>query len=71
LELSFGVTALGTAPVIMVGNGGTGAIAILAPYLFVGSNVAVGIVVLATLRLMMQGRRLAQAPSTTQEPRAT
>ncbi|HKE42831.1 MAG TPA: hypothetical protein VKG21_23635 [Casimicrobiaceae bacterium] len=55
----------------MVGNGGTGAIAILAPYLFVGSNVAVGIVVLATLRLMMQGRRLAQAPSTTQEPRAT
>jgi tellurite resistance protein len=55
----------------MVGNGGTGAIAILAPYLFVGSNVAVAIGVLATLHLMMQGRRLPQVPLTAREPGAT
>jgi hypothetical protein len=36
----------------MVGHGDTGAIAQLAPILFVGANIAVGLIALATLRLI-------------------
>jgi tellurite resistance protein len=38
----------------MVGHGDTGAIAHLAPVLFVGANIAVGLIALATLRLIVQ-----------------
>jgi tellurite resistance protein len=63
---TFGITALGTAPIRMVGHGDTGAIAHLAPYLFAGANIAVGLIALATLRLIAQRRLLPQAaPATT------
>jgi tellurite resistance protein len=59
---TFGATALATAPIRMVGHGDTGAIAQLAPVLFVGANIAVGLIALATLRLIVQGRLLPPAP---------
>jgi len=58
---TFGVTALATAPLRMVAHGDTGAMATLAPYLFVGANVVVGLIAIGTLRLIMQGRLLPQA----------
>ena len=56
---TFGVTALATAPIRMLGHGDTGAIAVLAPYLFTGANIAVG------LRLIVQRRLLPQAAPAT------
>jgi tellurite resistance protein len=53
---TFGVTALATAPLRMVGHGDTGAIAHLAPYLFVGANIVVGIIAVGSLRLIVQRR---------------
>ncbi len=58
---TFGITALATAPIRMVGHGDTGAIAHLAPILFVGANIAVGLIALATLRLIIQRRLLPPA----------
>jgi tellurite resistance protein len=58
---TFGATALATAPIRMVGRGDTGAIADLAPILFVGANVAVGLIALGTLWLMLQRRLLPPA----------
>lgn len=55
---TFGITALGGAPLRMILHGDTGAIAQLAPYLFVGANIGVGLIALATLRLIVQGRLL-------------
>ncbi|CAN5363689.1 dicarboxylate transporter/tellurite-resistance protein TehA [soil metagenome] len=55
---TFGITALGGAPLRMMLHGDTGAMAKLAPYLFVGANIAVGLIALATLRLMFQRRLL-------------
>jgi tellurite resistance protein len=43
---TFGVTALATAPLRMVGHGDTGAIARLAPYIFIGANISVGFIAL-------------------------
>jgi tellurite resistance protein len=57
---TFGATALATAPLHMVGSGDHGPIALLAPYLFVGANIVVGIIALATLRLLVRGRLLPQ-----------
>jgi hypothetical protein len=37
-------TALATAPIRMLGHGDSGAIAVLAPYLFAGANIAVGLI---------------------------
>jgi tellurite resistance protein len=65
---TFGATALAIAPIRMVGHGDTGAIAHLAPYLFAGANIAVGLIALGTLRLIAQRRLLQQpAPATTQQ----
>jgi tellurite resistance protein len=58
---TFGITALATAPISLVAHGDTGAIALLAPYLFAAANIAVGLIVLGTLRLMAQGRLLPPA----------
>ena len=58
---TFGATALATAPLRMVAHGDVGAIAVLAPLLFVGANVAVALVALGTLRLIAQRRLLPQA----------
>ena len=55
---TFGITALATAPLRMVGGGDTGAIAFLAPYLFIGANIAIGLISLGTLRLIAQRRLL-------------
>jgi tellurite resistance protein len=60
---SFGITSLATAPLRMVEGGDHGAIAILAPWLFAGANLAVGLIALATLRLMAQGRLLPKPPA--------
>jgi hypothetical protein len=45
----------------MVGHGDAGAIAQLAPILFVGANIAVGLITLATLRLIIRRRLLPPA----------
>jgi tellurite resistance protein len=58
---TFGTTAIAIAPIRMVGHGDTGAMAELAPYLFIGANVAVGLIALGTLRMIVQGRLLPQA----------
>jgi len=62
---TFGVTTLATAPIRMIAHGETGAIAHLAPYLFVGANIAVGLIALGTLRLIAQRRLLPQAAPAT------
>lgn len=53
---TFGLTALATAPLRMIGRGETGAVAVLAPCLFVIANVAIAWIALLTLRLLVQGR---------------
>jgi tellurite resistance protein len=72
---TFGATALATPPIRMVGHGDTGAIAHLAPVLFVGANIAVGLIALATLRLIVQRRLLPPAapaaPVASKQPVAT
>jgi tellurite resistance protein len=55
---TFGATALAIAPIRMAAHGDTGAIALLAPYLFAAANIVVGLIALGTLRLMLQGRLL-------------
>jgi tellurite resistance protein len=59
---TFGATSLAAAPLVMVERGTTGAVASIAPYLFVAANVVVGLIAVATVRLMFQGRLL-PAPS--------
>jgi tellurite resistance protein len=49
---TFGVTALGTAPLPMVEHGERGAIARLAPYLFIAANVTVGLIAVGSLWLV-------------------
>jgi tellurite resistance protein len=48
---TFGATALATAPLRMVEHGEAGAVATLAPYLFVAANVTVGLIAFGTARL--------------------
>lgn len=55
---TFGATALAAAPMLLAERGATGAIALLAPYLFAAANVVVLLVAAATLRLMLKGRLL-------------
>jgi tellurite resistance protein len=43
----------------------TGAIAQLAPYLFVGANISVGLIAVGTLRLIVLRRLLSQAAPAT------
>jgi tellurite resistance protein len=58
---TFGLTALATASLRMTGRGDTGAIDFLAPYLFGIVNIIIGLIVVATLRLIAQRRLLPQA----------
>jgi tellurite resistance protein len=62
-SFTFGATALSTGSLSMVGHGDTGAIAHLAPYLFVATNIVVALVALGTLRLIVQRRLLPQTVS--------
>lgn len=55
---TFGVTALAAAPLRLIERGDTGPIAALAPYLFLGANVIVLVMIVATLRLLLQGKLL-------------
>jgi tellurite resistance protein len=58
---TFGATALAAVPLDMMERGTTGAVAAIAPYLFVAANVVVGLIALATLRLVVKGRLLPKA----------
>jgi tellurite resistance protein len=60
---TFGATALATAPLAMVERGATGAVAAIAPYLFVAANIVVGLVAIGTVKLIFQGRMLPKAAS--------
>jgi tellurite resistance protein len=55
---TFGATALATVPLRMMERGATGAVASIAPYLFVAANIVVALIALATVRLMFKGRLL-------------
>jgi tellurite resistance protein len=60
---TFGATALATAPLRIIEQGEAGAIALLAPYLFAGANLTVGVVALGTVMLFAQSlRRLPALP---------
>jgi tellurite resistance protein len=56
--LTFGATTLAAVPLDMMERGTTGAVASIAPYLFVAANIVVALIAFATLRLMLQGRLL-------------
>jgi tellurite resistance protein len=58
---TFGATALASAPIVMVERGTTDAVASIAPYLFVAANIVVGLIAIATVGLMFQGRLLPKA----------
>ena len=58
---TFGATALAAVPLDMIERGATGAVATIAPYLFVGANIVVALIALATLRLVLQGQLLPKA----------
>jgi tellurite resistance protein len=63
LAFTFGATALATAPLRIIEQGEAGAIALLAPYLFAGANLTVGVVALGTVMLFAQSlRRLPALP---------
>jgi tellurite resistance protein len=55
---TFGATALAAVPLRMMERGTTGAVASIAPYLFVAANILVALIALATVRLMLKGRLL-------------
>jgi tellurite resistance protein len=59
---TFGAAALATAPLRLIAQGDSGPIALLAPILFVGANVAIALIAVGTLRLIAQGRLLPAAP---------
>jgi tellurite resistance protein len=54
---TFGATALATAPLRMIERGDTGAIALIAPYLFGAANIIVAFIALATLGLVVSTAR--------------
>ncbi len=55
---TFGVTSLSTAPLRLIERGEAGPFAALAPYLFIGGNLIVLLMILATIRLLWQGKLL-------------
>ena len=55
---TFGGTALAVAPLRMLQRGDTGAVAELAPYIFVAANVLIGLIAVGTVVLAVQGRLL-------------
>lgn len=55
---SFGGTALAATPMLMLLHGDSGAIATIAPVLFVGANLLIAILAVGTIRLMMAGKLL-------------
>jgi len=59
--VSFGAAALPTAAIKLVADGDSGAVAILAPWLFGAGNVAIAALAVLTVRLLVQGRLLVPA----------
>jgi tellurite resistance protein len=55
---SFGTASIAGAPARMIARGDTGAVVEMAPYLFAAGNVVIGILVLGTLRLAINGQLL-------------
>jgi tellurite resistance protein len=55
---TFGATALATAPLRLVAHGDKGPVAVLAPWLFGGANITVGLIAIGTLYLLLRGRLL-------------
>ena len=58
---TFGLSALAGAPVRLIERGETGPLALLAPYLFIGANVIILAMALATLNLLARGKLLPPA----------
>jgi tellurite resistance protein len=58
---TFGATALAAVPLDMMERGSTGAVALIAPYIFVAANIVVGLIALSTLRLIVKGQLLPKA----------
>jgi tellurite resistance protein len=58
---TFGATSLASTALVMVERGTTGAVASIAPYTFIAANLVVGLIAVATVRLMFQGRLLPKA----------
>jgi tellurite resistance protein len=61
---SFGVTALGQAPMIMLTSGVSQPAKVLAPLLFGAANLIVGLLLIGTIRLVFN-RRVLPGPNTT------
>ncbi|KLD62844.1 dicarboxylate transporter/tellurite-resistance protein TehA [Dyella japonica] len=53
---TFGVTSLTAAPLRLIQHGETGPFALMAPYLFVGGNLVILVMTVATIRLLVQGK---------------
>ncbi|HTI03502.1 MAG TPA: dicarboxylate transporter/tellurite-resistance protein TehA [Acidisoma sp.] len=68
---SFGVTSLAATPLLMLIHGDGGAVATLAPILFVAANIFVGILAVGTLRMMMQGKLFPKSPAPVAPSRTT
>jgi tellurite resistance protein len=58
---TFGASSIAAVPLDMVERGATGAVASIAPYIFVAANIVIGSIALGTVRLMLQGRLLPKA----------
>ena len=56
--VSFGAAALPTAAIKLVAKGDTGAVALIAPWLFVLGNCVIGAIVVMTVVLLLQGKLL-------------
>jgi len=55
---TFGITSLLTAPLRLIERGEHGPFATLAPYLFVGGNLVIVMMTVATVRLLVRGKLL-------------
>ncbi|MDT3382428.1 dicarboxylate transporter/tellurite-resistance protein TehA [Labrys neptuniae] len=60
---TFGLTALSTAMVKLVGRGDAGPISVLAPVVFAFVSIVMGVIVLRTLWLLVRGRLLPAPPA--------
>jgi tellurite resistance protein len=55
---SFGAAALPTAALTLVARGDTGAVAVLAPWLFAAGNLVIAAITIMTISLIIRGRLL-------------
>ena len=68
---TFGVASLSTAPLRLIEHGETGPFATLAPYLFVGGNLIILLMTVATIRLLVQGKLLPPSEPIEAKPAAS